>query len=48
MKLAYQFKLLPTYIQAGRMKRWLNMLRHAYNWMLADRFDWWEMNVRFV
>jgi putative transposase len=44
MKLAYQFKLLPTYIQAGRMKRWLNMLRHAYNWMLADRFDWWEMN----
>lgn len=20
------------------------MLRHQYNWMLADRFDWWEMN----
>ncbi len=20
------------------------MLRHAYNWMLADRFDWYEMN----
>lgn len=26
------------------MNRWLNMLRHQYNWMLADRFDWWEMN----
>ena len=20
------------------------MLRHQYNWMLADRFDWWESN----
>jgi putative transposase len=20
------------------------MLRHQYNWMLADRFDWWQMN----
>lgn len=44
MKLAYQFKLLPTYSQRSRMTEWLNMLRHAYNWMLADRFDWWEMN----
>ncbi|MEN9231067.1 MAG: hypothetical protein Q6L68_09185 [Thermostichus sp. DG02_5_bins_236] len=24
------------------------MLRHQYNWMLADRFDWWEMNRRAV
>jgi putative transposase len=44
MKLAYQFKLLPTHDQHCRMERWLNMLRHAYNWMLANRFDWWEMN----
>ncbi len=44
MKLAYQFKLLPTHDQHHRMTQWLNMLRHAYNWMLADRFDWWEMN----
>lgn len=26
------------------MNRWLDMLRHQYNWMLADRFDWWEVN----
>lgn len=26
------------------MNRWLDMLRHQYNWLLADRFDWWEMN----
>ena len=44
MKLAYQYKLLPTYQQRCRMNKWLDMLRHAYNWMLADRFDWWEMN----
>ncbi|WP_226588859.1 RNA-guided endonuclease InsQ/TnpB family protein [Microseira wollei] len=44
MKLSYQFKLLPTYPERCRMTRWLDMLRHAYNWMLADRFDWWESN----
>ena len=44
MKLAYQYRLLPTREQRCRMNKWLNMLRHAYNWMLADRFDWWEMN----
>jgi putative transposase len=26
------------------MERWLDLLRCQYNWMLADRFDWWEMN----
>ena len=26
------------------MSRWLDMLRHQYNWLLAERFDWWEMN----
>lgn len=44
MNISYQFKLLPTKEQRHRMSRWLDMLRHAYNWMLADRFDWWEMN----
>jgi putative transposase len=44
MKLAYQFKLLPTREQHSRMGRWLDMLRHQYNWLLADRFDWFEMN----
>ena len=44
MKLAYQYKLLPTYEQRGRMDKWLEMLRCQYNYLLADRFDWWEMN----
>ena len=26
------------------MDRWLEMLRCQYNYLLADRFDWWEMN----
>lgn len=26
------------------MNRWLAMLRHQYNWLLADRFRWWEEN----
>jgi putative transposase len=26
------------------MENWLSMLRHAYNGMLAERFDWWQMN----
>jgi putative transposase len=44
MKLAYQFKLLPTQDQRCRMERWLDMLKCQYNWLLADRFDWYEMN----
>jgi putative transposase len=44
MKLAYQFKLLPTHDQRCRMERWLDMLRCQYNWLLADRFDWWQNN----
>jgi putative transposase len=44
MKLAYQFKLLPTSDQRRRMSKWLDMLRHQYNYLLADRFDWYEIN----
>ena len=41
---AYQYKLLPTYQQRCRMNKWLDMLRCQYNWLLGDRFDWWEKN----
>ena len=44
MKLTYQYKLRPTTEQEVVMQRWLDMLRAQYNWMLADRFDWWESN----
>ncbi|MCF2969961.1 transposase [Synechococcus sp. Nb3U1] len=44
MRIAYQYKLLPSTLQLVTMNRWLDMLRQQYNWMLADWFDWWEMN----
>ncbi len=44
MKLAYQFQLLPASDHRCRMSKWLDMLRHQYNYLLADRFDWYEMN----
>ena len=44
MKLAYQYKLLPTSEQRCRMSRWLDLVRRAYNSMLAERFDWWQTN----
>ncbi|MDJ0517017.1 MAG: transposase [Trichodesmium sp. MO_231.B1] len=42
MLLAYQYKLLPNNQQKQRMSKWLDMLRHQYNYLLADRFDWWQ------
>ncbi len=44
MKLSHQYKLLPTTEQKAIMNKWLNMLRSQYNWLLADRFEWWERN----
>jgi putative transposase len=44
MRLAYQYRLLPTSDQQATLNRWLDMLRHQYNWLLSDRFDWWESN----
>jgi putative transposase len=44
MRIAYQFRLLPTSEQRAEMSRWLDLLRLQYNWMLAERFQWWEEN----
>ena len=44
MKLSHQYKLLPTTEQKAIMNKWLDMLRAQYNWLLADRFGWWERN----
>jgi putative transposase len=44
MRLACQYKLLPTTEQKAELNRCLDMLRHQYNWLLQDRFDWWERN----
>jgi len=44
MLLAYQYKLLPNNQQKQLMSKWLDMLRHQYNYLLADRFDWCQNN----
>ncbi|MDY7005803.1 MAG: transposase [Cyanobacteriota bacterium] len=44
MRIAYQYKLRPTKEQADKIEKTLDMLRHQYNYMLAERFNWWEQN----
>ncbi len=44
MRIAYQYKLRPTKEQAEKIDRTLDMLRCQYNYMLAERFNWWEKN----
>jgi putative transposase len=41
---AYQYKLKPTSQQVIEIDRWLSMLCAQYNYLLADRFDWYERN----
>ncbi|MCC5628018.1 transposase [Nostoc sphaeroides CHAB 2801] len=44
MKTSYQYKLKPTKQQAEKIDKTLEMLRYQYNYLLAQRFDWYEMN----
>ncbi|NJK73267.1 MAG: IS200/IS605 family element transposase accessory protein TnpB [Richelia sp. CSU_2_1] len=44
MRTAYQYKLRPTKQQAQEIDRWLSMLCAQYNFLLADRFNWYEQN----
>jgi putative transposase len=44
MRTAYQYKLRPTKQQAQEIDRWLSMLCSQYNYLLADRFNWYEQN----
>jgi putative transposase len=44
MRIAYQFKLRPTKQQITEIDRWLSMLCAQYNYLLADRFNWYEEN----
>ena len=44
MKQAFQYKLLPNTNQRSRIERWLSMLRYQYNYLLDDRFNWWQYN----
>jgi transposase len=44
MRTAYQYKLRPTKQQVIELDRWLSMLCALYNYLLADRFNWYEQN----
>ncbi|MDR9405427.1 MAG: helix-turn-helix domain-containing protein, partial [Halothece sp. Uz-M2-17] len=44
MRLTYQFRLRPTRLQIDKIEHWLSMLKSQYNYLLADRFDWYEHN----
>jgi len=44
MRIAYQYRLKPTTWQKAALNKWLDMLRYQYNYLLAERFDWWEQN----
>ncbi len=44
----YQYKLLLTAAQRGEIDRWLDMLRAQYNYLLRERFDWWEYNRSYL
>ena len=44
MKQAFQYKLLPNTNQRQEIDRWFDMLRAQYNYLLADRFNWWQYN----
>jgi putative transposase len=44
MKTSYQYKIKPTKQQTEKIDKTLEMLRCQYNYLLAQRFDWYEQN----
>ncbi|AOX04175.1 transposase [Moorena producens PAL-8-15-08-1] len=44
MRVAYQYRLKPTKEQKVKIDHWLSMLCAQYNYLLADRFSWYEQN----
>ncbi|MCV3214782.1 transposase [Plectonema radiosum NIES-515] len=44
MRTSYQYRLKPTKKQAEIIDNTLDMLRCQYNYLLAQRFDWYEKN----
>ena len=44
MRTSYQYRLRPTKLQAAEIDRWLSMMCVQYNFLLADRFNWYEQN----
>jgi len=44
MRTSYQYKIKPTKEQAEKIDKILEMLRCQYNYLLAQRFEWYEQN----
>jgi putative transposase len=44
MRISYQYKIKPTKEQVEKIDKTLEMLRYQYNYLLAQRFDWYEQN----
>ncbi|AOW99720.1 transposase [Moorena producens PAL-8-15-08-1] len=44
MRAAYQYRLRLTKAQEYEIEKWLDLLRCQYNYLLADRFNWYEQN----
>ena len=44
MRIAHQYRLKPNKQQKAQLNHWLDMLRHQYNYLLTERFDWWSSN----
>jgi len=44
VRTAYQYRLRPTKQQVEKFDHWLSMLCSQYNYLLADRFNWYECN----
>ena len=41
-RVSYQYRLKPDKEQIAKIEKWLEMLRCQYNYLLGQRFDWWE------
>ena len=44
MRISYQYKIKPTQEQSEKIDKTLEMLRCQYNYLLAQRFNWYEQN----
>jgi putative transposase len=44
VRTSYQYKIKPNKEQAEKIDKTLEMSRYQYNYLLAQRFDWYEQN----
>jgi putative transposase len=44
VRISYQYRMKPTKEQAKKIDETLEKLRYQYNYLLAQRFNWYEQN----